>query len=272
MTFNKINTVLLDGDGVLYHGDRPVPGLSQFFEMLFDYGIHWGLVTNNSTRTVEHFITKLAGFGISIAEDQIITSATATAAYLLDNLEPGASIYAISEHGLVDTLSAAGFRVFNGSISPDDEVAAVITALDRNFTYHKAAIAMRLIREQNALFIATNPDRTIPLETGLAPGAGMVNAAVRATVDREPIVIGKPQPQIFKTALHRLNASPETTIMVGDRLETDILGAQAVGIRTVLLLSGVATREELAVSEIQPDRIHDSLADLTQAILSEHQP
>jgi 4-nitrophenyl phosphatase len=137
--------------------------------------------------------------------------------------------------------------------------------MDRSMTYDRLAIATRLIRA-GVPFIGTNPDRTIPSALGLMPGAGTTLAALRASTDVDPVVIGKPEPAIFQSAVRRLGANPATTAMIGDRLETDILGAQRIGIGSIGVLTGVMTRQSIAESEYKPDKVFDSIAELAEEL------
>jgi 4-nitrophenyl phosphatase len=265
MTLSSLQTLLLDGDGVLWRASQPVPGLQRFFEVLAARGIGWALITNNATSLAEKYVDRLAGYGVSAEPEQIFTSSTVTADYLLDRFGAGQAVYVIGEQGLYSTLAAAGFDVFCGEDRPPVEVAAVVASMDRQVNYGRLTVATRLIRG-GAPFIATNPDRTFPLPDGLAPGAGSIVAALVATTEVEPLVIGKPQPTIFLTALRHLGADLATTAMVGDRLETDILGAQRVGLRTIAVLTGVSTREQVAASPYQPDFVFEGIADLADAL------
>ena len=257
----RIETFLIDGDGVLWRGDKPMPGLDHFFQVVKARGIQWALLTNNNTRTVNEYLVKLEGFGINADVDQVFTSSTVTADYLKKRFGPGASVHAVGMSGVVETLQDAGFNVTTGEEMPVHEVVAVAAGMDRNFTFEKAKVATRLILE-GAEFVATNTDGTYPTADGLSPGTGMVIGALKGTTGLEPVVIGKPEGAIFEAALDALSAQTATTAMIGDRLETDILGAQRLGIATIGVLSGVTTREQLAESSIQPDFLYESIAEL----------
>jgi len=265
MDLDRIETLLIDGDGVLWRDDRPIPGLGRFFDILRLRGIRWALLTNNNTRVVHEYLNKLAGFGIQADMGQIFTSSTATAAYLMKRYGPGAPVHAVGMRGVIETLQDAGFLVSFGEEMPDHDVVAVAAGMDRNLTYDKAKVATRLILG-GAEFVATNTDGTYPTPEGLSPGTGMTIGALRGTTGVTPTVIGKPEQAIFTAALEAMTADKATTAMIGDRLETDILGAQRLGIPTIGVLTGVTTREEMAESDIQPDVVYESITELAEVL------
>jgi 4-nitrophenyl phosphatase len=262
MNLKTLKTLLIDGDGVLWHGNQPAPGLNHFFDVINQHRIKWALVTNNATAPVDDYVAKFKGFGIEASRESIFTSAIATAAYLRQRLEAGRSIYVVGERGIKEALTEAGFVVHDGNDRPE-RAAVVVVGLDRQLTYRKLEIATWLIRD-GAAFIATNPDRTIPTPYGLSPGAGSVVAAVSAATDQQPVFIGKPKPAIFEVALSYFETDADSTAMIGDRLDTDILGAKQLGLKTILTLGGVARREDLAVSKIQPDLVAEGINDLAE--------
>jgi len=251
-----IHALILDMDGVLWRGDQPIGDLQCIFKALKDRGYKVALATNNATRTAEQYRQKLLGFGVEFDATHIVTSADATAHYLHHKFPQGGPIYVIGEEGLIHALQRFGFFP-----AEDGEVLAVVAGLDRKLTYEKLRKATLLIRK-GIPFIGTNPDRTYPSPEGLVPGAGTVLAAIEAASDVKPIVIGKPYPTLFRVALERLEASPEETLVVGDRLDTDILGGQQVGMRTALVMSGVTSEDELKRWSPPPDLIAPSLAHL----------
>ncbi len=265
MKLNTIHTLLIDGDGVLWREGTPLPGLSRFFDVLARRGIRWALLTNNSTATLEEYIGKLEGFGIHASREQIVTSATATARRLRELYEPGTAFYVIGERGIQAHLEEAGFTVYTGEALPPQPVAAVVMGLDRSFGYRRLAVATRLVRN-GAAFYATNADATFPMPGGIAPGAGSLLAALIATTDRQPIVIGKPQPAIYEMALKQLDAPAETAAMLGDRMDTDIIGAQRFGIPAILVLTGVTRRDDLPRYDYQPDAVYEDIVALAAAL------
>jgi 4-nitrophenyl phosphatase len=267
MDIHTIQTLLIDGDGVLWQADQPMPGLNRFFDTLAQRGIDWALLTNNATRTLDEYVDKLARFGIRASRQQIFSTASVTAAYLTQHFEQPAALYVVGSPGLKHTLSEAGFRVFDGPELPDTPVAAVVGSIDFELSYDKLKVAALLIR-RGLPFIGTNPDQTFPTPSGLFPGAGSVLAALAAASDRQPQIMGKPRQIIFDEAISWFNADRRTTAMLGDRLETDILGGQEAGIGTILVLSGVTTREKAASDGVQPDLVFPSIAELADELMT----
>lgn len=256
--FRSIRAVVLDMDGVLWRGGVPLPGVREFFAWVQAQAIPYALATNNSTTSVGTYVKRLADAGIPADPAQVITSAVATAEYVRRHYPPDTPIYIVGEAGLHQALADNGFRF------DPDAARLVIAGMDRTLTYEKLKIATTRIRA-GADFIGTNPDRTFPVPEGLIPGAGTMLAAIEAATDVAPRVIGKPEPPMFEVAIDRLGATPETTLMIGDRLDTDILGAGRAGLRTALVLTGITTAEEARVSTIRPDAIFDDLPALHAA-------
>lgn len=260
-----IRTVLLDMDGVLWRGADPVLDIQALFKDILKAGCQVFCVTNNSTKSVAMYQETLAGFGVSLDPGQFVTSAVATAAYLADRYPRGSSLFVVGEQGLRDTIQDSGFHLVAG---PDEgDVAAVVVGLDRDLTYQKLNLAVRYLRS-GAVFVGTNPDRTIPTPAGPAPGAGSLIAAVETSTGVEATMIGKPASHLFNLAISRSGGRAEETLMIGDRLETDILGAQRLGIRTGLVLSGISSREEADSWQPPPDRIAENAGVIIQELKS----
>lgn len=270
MELSRYSTILLDGDGVLWKGDEPLPGINLFFEFLRAQNIKWALLTNNNTRTAQDYINKIVNFGILADQYPVFTSSTTTAEYLLDRFGQGAKLHIVGMSGLIDTLAASGFQITIGDEEPTAQVAAVVAGMDREINHQKIKIAMRLILN-GAAFVATNTDGSFPSPEGINPGTGMVIGALQFTTGVKPFVAGKPHPAIFETALKSLGSSMKDTLMVGDRLETDILGANLLGIPSAAVLSGVTSREEIKHSDIQPDYIFEGIPDLHEALAEVYQ-
>lgn len=261
MTFNEIDAVISDMDGVLWRGGEPLPGIQTLFAVLRQRDIPFVLATNNSGNHPDDYISKLANMGVpDIRAEHIITAGTATADYLQQRYEAGTRIHVVGRDGLRRVLREAGF------VLADEDVAAVVVGIDFDFDYERAKRAALLIRYEGAAFIGTNPDVTFPAPEGLVPGAGSMIAMIAAAVDVAPTVIGKPEPAMFEVALQRIGSSAGRTLMIGDRLNTDIEGALQVGLRTALVLTGVTTREQAIASDTQPDDIFDALPDLLTAL------
>lgn len=263
MSINQIKNLLIDMDGVLWRADEPMPGLTDFFETMRARQMGFMLITNNAMTTIEGYTAKLGHFGIEVEADQVLTSSYATAGWLTEQLPPGARVYAVGEEGVHTALAEAGFTIVSGE-APDG-AEAVVVALYLGIDYLTIHHAARLARE-GALFVGTNPDPTYPIPGGQGVGSGTIIAAVATAAGKEPVIIGKPNTLMFEQALKRLGARPEETAMIGDRLETDILGGQKAGLKTILVLSGVTSAEDLADSEIQPTWVFDDIAALTAAL------
>jgi len=265
MELRKFTAILLDGDGVLWKSNDPIPGINSLFDFLTEKGIKWALLTNNNTRTAQNYIDKLKGFGIPAGLGSVFTSSTVTADYLLGKYGPGTNLHVVGMEGLIDTLLEAGFQITVGEEQPKDGVAAVVAGMDLELNHEKVKIAMRLILD-GADFVATNTDPSYPTPEGINPATGMVIGALQSTSGVKPYIAGKPYPAIFQTALKALNATVEETLMVGDRLETDILGANQIGMHTAAVLTGVTTREEIQRKDIKPTFIFQDILALQKAL------
>ncbi|MBK8136665.1 MAG: HAD-IIA family hydrolase [Chloroflexi bacterium] len=261
MNFSRISAVILDMDGVLWRGETPMPGLDDTFAWLDERGIPCALLTNNSGKTQAQYVEKLARMGVhSVPERQILTSAIATADDLAQHYPAGTRVYVVGMDGVRIALDAAGFDVV-GEGEPAD---VVVAGIDVTLTYAKIKHAADLVRA-GAPFIGTNGDLTFPAADGLNPGAGTVLAAIQAASGTPPRVIGKPARPMFESALRLLGVPAERALMVGDRLDTDIAGAQQAGLQTALVLSGVTTPDLLASASVWPDVAYEHLAALVRA-------
>lgn len=257
---HDIRALVIDMDGVLWLGNTPLAGLVDFFDFLAEKSISFILATNNASKTPEQYLEKLAGFGVTIDREQILTSSLATAAYLQRALEPGAAVYAVGQEGVKQAVLDAGFRLVENASEPVD---AVVAGVDFTLTYDKLKYATLLIRG-GARFIGTNGDVTFPAEEGQLPGAGAILAAIQAATGHEPITIGKPKPFMFEVAMDKMGSQPEQTATLGDRLETDILGGQHAGLKTILVTSGVDDLEAIRVKGIRPDLVFSGIEELTR--------
>jgi len=236
----NIRGLILDMDGVIWRGPQPIGDLPRIFDRIDSAGYKVVLATNNASRSAHQHLDHIASFGVSnLAESQVINSLQAATALLVDRFPRRGPVYLIGEPALAEVITAAGFTI------DSEHGLAVVVGIDRSFTYAKLAAAQRLILN-GALFIATNTDRTFPIPGGLTPGTGALIAAIQAATEVEPIVAGKPSPALYEMALQRMGLQPDEALVVGDRLETDIVGAQALGCRTALVLSGVSTAQQAA--------------------------
>jgi 4-nitrophenyl phosphatase len=255
-----IRALISDLDGTLLAGSRPEPGLIPFLELVSRSGIGLTVVTNNSVRTPAQFSEKLAAAGATILPEQVLTSAVATAAYLRKELPEGAHLFVVGESGLRTALIEAGFSLVDDSML---EVAAVVVGGDRSINHEKLKHAIRQVR-RGASFIGTNPDLLVPVEDGLAPEAGVLLAAISAGSGVLPVVIGKPERHLLKLALERMDTIPACTAILGDRLETDILAGQRLGLTTILVTTGIDRAEAVAQKGITPDLIVSGLDELAR--------
>ncbi|MBC8496529.1 MAG: HAD-IIA family hydrolase [Anaerolineales bacterium] len=256
---NNIRALILDMDGVLWKGDALIADLSPIFDEIKRLGLGVIMATNNSTRTPAQYIEKFRSYGVELKGWRVINSAEATAQYLSGIYPEGGPVYVVGESGLVEALEAKGFTI------SEEAVLAVVAGMDRHINYAKIMQASKLIRA-GARFIGTNPDRTFPTPNGEVPGAGTMLAAIGASLDISPTVIGKPEPIIYQIALERLGTKPEETLMVGDRLETDIAGAQNVGCPVALVLSGVTSLDEAQAWRPEVDIIAEDLTSLLKLL------
>lgn len=231
---NDIQALILDMDGVIWRKKQPIGNLANIFQRISTLGLKYVFATNNSTETVDSYVSLLTGNGIQVDSHQVITSATATAQYLVEQFPERGNLFVVGMQGLATTLQDYGF-----SISAQ-EAKAVVVGMDRTLTYEKLETATLLIRS-GVPFLGTNPDRTFPTPQGLVPGAGSMLAAIEVATDVSPKVIGKPEGTMFIQALEALKIKPENALVVGDRLETDIAGGQAANCKTALVLSGVSS-------------------------------
>jgi len=252
----SIKGMIIDMDGVLWRDTETLVDMGKVFEQIEAKGINYMLATNNATKTIAQYIEKIAGFGFNISPSKIITSAIATAEYLSTLEIKSRKVYPIGEKGLFSALEDKGF------IFDIQGAEAVVVGLDREFNYRRLLNATLLIR-RGVRLVGTNPDLTYPIPEGLAPGAGSLIRAIEAAGGVQAEIIGKPGVRMFEQALDRLQTIPENTLVVGDRLETDIQGGQAAGCKTAVVLSGVATAAE--AEAWQPDV--DLIADDFQALV-----
>jgi len=251
----NINSAILDMDGVLWRSDIPLCDLNILFQKFNDNNIKVVLASNNATRTVDEVIEKILKMGGRLEKWQIVTSGTAIC-YLLKNKYPnGCSIFIMGTPALKVTLEECGFY------QSDAEPQAVVVGMDRELTYEKIKIASFFIRK-GLPFYGTNPDPSYPTSQGLEPGAGACIAAVQVASGITPILAGKPNPYLFSVAMERLKTQPEKTLVIGDRLDTDILGGFRAGCKTALVLTGVSTREDLKDWSPQPDLILENIMSL----------
>ncbi len=265
--FNNIHGLIIDMDGVLWKGRQPLPGFIEFFKLLRDLQLPFILATNNATLTQHQYISKFAKMGVSVSRNEILTSSMATALYLSEQTEPKSSkIFVIGEDGARQPLIEQGFTLVESFQNPKDSGADyVVCGLDRKLTWEKLATATLFIRA-GAKFIATNADTTLPTERGTLPGNGSILAALQAATDIHPTVIGKPKPIMYQQAIRFLGSTLENTVAIGDRLDTDILGAVNTKIRSIMVLTGISSKEDLNSVDFKPTWIVPDIRNITDSL------
>lgn len=250
-----IKAVILDMDGVLWRDKTPIVDLPKAFARMESLDLKIILATNNTMKTPLQFAEKLEGMGVKISPEQIINSPMAAAFLVKQRFPQGGPVFIIGEVGTQEALREVGF--IHSEVDPQ----AVVVGLDRQITFEKFKQATLWIRK-GLPFFGTNPDLTFPVPEGFIPGTGPFLAFLEASTGIKPIIAGKPYPYLFNLSFEKLGLPAEQIIGIGDRLETDILGAQRAGCRTGLVLSGVSTLEDLKKWEPKPDLIAKDLLEL----------
>jgi 4-nitrophenyl phosphatase len=252
---SALRGLILDMDGVLWEGESPLPGMAEFFRFLREREIRFVLATNNASLTVESYLQKLARMSVAAEPEEILTSATATAEYLKSVARPGERAYIIGEEGLIRAVESAGIQ----AAGPDAlDADYVICGMDRGLNWNKLANAT-INLNHGARFIGTNGDVTFPTERGISHGNGAILAALTAASGIRPKIIGKPYPAIMQMAVARLGLPKARIAAVGDRLETDILGAKNAGLKSILVLTGVTSRKMLRGNMVHPTWVIEGL-------------
>ncbi|HEV6953842.1 MAG TPA: HAD-IIA family hydrolase [Promicromonospora sp.] len=249
---------LTDMDGVLVHEGTALPGGPEFIAALRDKGLPFLVLTNNSIFTPRDLRARLAYSGIDVPEENIWTSALATAQFVADQI-PNGSAYAIGEAGLTTALHQAGFTLTESD--PD----YVVLGETRTYSFEAITKAIRLVMD-GARFICTNPDVTGPSQEGVLPATGSVAAMITAATGKQPYYVGKPNPVLFRSALNLIGAHSESTAMVGDRMDTDVLGGMEAGLETFLVLTGSTSAEEVDRYPFRPSHVVPSIADLVDRV------
>jgi NagD protein len=251
---------LIDMDGGVYRGNQLIPGAERFITDLLDLDLPFFFLTNNSQRTRRDVVTKLHRLGITVEEKHIFTCAMATARFLASQ-KPGGTAFVIGEGGLLNALHENGYSVV------DHDPDYVVIGEGRAVTYEMMERAIRMVLS-GAKLIATNLDPTCPTQDGLRPGCGALVAMIETATGRKAFSVGKPSAVMMRAARKELGLDAIRTTMIGDTMETDILGGVQLGYRAILVLSGGTSREDLAAFAYRPDMIVDSIADLSAAELA----
>jgi len=249
-----VESWLTDMDGVLVHEGLPIPGAPEFVGRLSSSGKPFLVLTNNSIYTPRDLTARLHRIGIEVPERAIWTSALATAQFL-DNQRPGGTAYVIGEAGLTTALHEIGY------VLTDHDPDYVVLGETRTYSFEAITKAIRLVTA-GARFIATNPDVTGPSNEGALPACGSVAALISKATGVEPYFVGKPNPMMMRSALNTISAHSESTAMIGDRMDTDVLCGLEAGLETILVLTGISSRAEIDRYPYRPSRIVESVADL----------
>ena len=278
LDMRNVSAFIFDLDGVVWRGDSPVSGAPEAITQLKAAGKTCLYCTNNASKKPSDYVEKLAAMGVEAHEDEIMTSAVATAIYLSSQLTGQFSAYVVGEDGLVSALQKMGARVVTMSGLSDVgdfvventafPVDCVIVGIDRHFSYEKICLAQNFILN-GARFIATNRDATFPVAEGVVPGAGAMVSAIETACGTSPLTVGKPQALMPILLMQKFNLDKATTVFVGDRLETDMVAAHRAEIKAICVESGVATRQqaERAKGQQKPDAIYRDVAEMCAAVL-----
>jgi len=258
MTRREIRSWLMDMDGVLVREEHPIPGADRFIARLRERETPFLVLTNNSMYTSRDLAARLRASGLEVPEEAIWTSALATARFL-ESQRPQGSAFVIGEAGLTTALHDAGYTLTERS--PD----YVVLGETRTYSFERITRAIRLIAG-GARFIATNPDATGPTAEGPLPATGSVAALISRATGVEPYFVGKPNPLMMRSALNAIDAHSETAAMIGDRMDTDIVSGLEAGMETILVLSGITTRDDAELYPYRASRIVDTIADLLEEL------
>jgi NagD protein len=255
---NPAESWLTDMDGVLIREEHALPGAAEFLQRLVDRDRRFLVLTNNSIFTPRDLVARLAQTGLKVPEEVIWTSGLATATFLADQ-QPNGSAYVIGEAGLTTPLHEMGYTL------TDRDPDFVVLGETRTYSFEAITQAIRLI-VGGARFIATNPDVSGPSAEGPLPATGSVAALITAATGRRPYFVGKPNPMMFRSALNRISAHSETTVMIGDRMDTDIVAGIEAGLDTILVLSGVTTPADIERFPYRPGLVLESIANAVELI------
>ncbi len=242
-----IESWLTDMDGVLVHENSPLPGAPELIRHWVEAGTPFLVLTNNSIFTPRDLAARLRASGLDVPEERIWTSALATAEFCKSQI-PGGSAFVIGEAGLTTALHEAGF------VMTETDPDFVVVGETRNYSFEAITKAIRLIND-GARFIATNPDATGPSADGVLPATGAISALITKATGKEPYVVGKPNPMMFRSAMNKVGAHSETTAMIGDRMDTDVVAGIEAGLHTILVLTGISDQREIERYPFRPDEV-----------------
>lgn len=251
---SDVTSWLTDMDGVLVHENKALPGAQKLIDTWNESTTEYLVLTNNSIFTPRDLSARLHASGLAVPEDRIWTSALATSDFLKSQA-PGGTAYVLGEAGIITAMHEAGF------VMTDHKPDFVVIGETRTYSFEQITTALRLI-DAGARFIATNPDPTGPSEEGLLPATGAIIALIKEATGRDPYVVGKPNPMMFRSALNRLGVHSENTGMIGDRMSTDIVAGMEAGLHTILVLTGIETKQSMERYPFRPDEVVDGVKDL----------
>ncbi|UOR01136.1 HAD-IIA family hydrolase [Leucobacter allii] len=254
---DEIECWLTDMDGVLVHENQAIPGAAELLQHWRETETPYLVLTNNSIFTARDLSARLAASGIDVPEDRIWTSALATAAFLAQQ-QPGGSAFVLGEAGILTALHDAGY------VMTESDPDFVVVGETRHYSFDAITKAIRLING-GARFISTNPDATGPSTEGPLPATGAINALITKATGKEPYVVGKPNPMLFRSALNKIGAHSHNTGMIGDRMDTDVVAGMEAGLHTVLVMTGISDRAEIERFPFRPDEVLGSVAELLDA-------
>ena len=258
---SHIKALILDMDGVIWKADAPIGDLTSIFKRIRERSLKFVFATNNSTRTSEQYVEVLKELGMDVEPWQVVTSSQGVAHAVAQKFPRGTKVFMIGEDGIRMALEERGFEILSVEEAPHAQ--AVVMGIDRNINFQKVVEATLLVRN-GIPFYATNTDKTFPTPRGEIPGSGVWISVITTATGTQPIIAGKPFPFLMELSLEKLSTKKEETLVVGDRLETDIAAGQAVGCSTALVLSGVSTQEQSNKWEPKPDIIAKDLATLIE--------
>ncbi len=261
MAKQKIDTLIFDMDGVLWKENKPLVDLSSLFKLLEERKIKYGFATNNSTKTPHDYQTKLSSFDVQVSPKQIVTSGLNLAKRLKNKYPDGGPLFIVGESGLVEIFEDHGFY------HQQNSVLAIVGGMKRSLDFDCLAQATLLLN-QGIDFYFTNMDPSFPTPAGNIPGAGALLAFLETASQRKAVVTGKPDPSMIKLAMNNLESNNSTTLVIGDRLETDILGGKNAGCRTALVLTGISILEDIIRMNIVPNMISIDIVDLINNLTS----
>ena len=253
----EVECWLTDMDGVLVHENTALPGAQALLQQWTDRGTPFLVLTNNSIYTPRDLAARLRASGINVPEEAIWTSALATADFCASQI-PNGSAFVIGEAGLTNALHEVGF------VLTESDPDYVVVGETRNYSFEAITKAIRLIND-GARFIATNPDATGPSADGPMPATGAIAALITKATGKDPYVVGKPNPMMFRSAMNKIGAHSENTAMIGDRMDTDIVAGIEAGLHTVLVLTGISDQTEIERYPFRPDEVLRGVFEFVEA-------